>query len=38
MPSVSLDEAQARLREIVTGLRPGEEMVLTENGQPLAGS
>ncbi|HJT77706.1 MAG TPA: hypothetical protein VJ739_10940 [Gemmataceae bacterium] len=36
MPTVTLDEAQARLRDIVAGLRPGEEVVLTENGQPLA--
>ncbi|HTU92812.1 MAG TPA: hypothetical protein VMF69_22210 [Gemmataceae bacterium] len=36
MPTVSLDEAQAHLREIVISLQPGEEIVLTENGQPLA--
>jgi antitoxin (DNA-binding transcriptional repressor) of toxin-antitoxin stability system len=32
----SLDDAQAHLREIVAGLQPGEEVVLTDNGQPLA--
>jgi antitoxin (DNA-binding transcriptional repressor) of toxin-antitoxin stability system len=32
----NLDEAQAHLREIVAGLQPGEEVVLTDNGQPLA--
>ena len=36
MPTLNLDEAQARLREIVAGLQPGEEVVLTDNGQPLA--
>ena len=36
MPTVSLDDAQSRLREIVTALQPGEEVVLTDNGQPLA--
>jgi hypothetical protein len=33
---VTLDEAQARLRDIVAGLLPGEGVVLTDNGQPLA--
>ena len=36
MPMLNLDDAQAHLREIVTGLQPGEEVVLTDNGQPLA--
>jgi len=36
MPTVNLDEAQARLREIVASLQPGEEVVLTDHGQPLA--
>ncbi len=36
MPTVDLDEARARLREIVAGLQPGEEVVLTDNGKPLA--
>ena len=36
MPTRNLDDAQAHLREIVTGLQPGEEVVLTDNGQPLA--
>jgi antitoxin (DNA-binding transcriptional repressor) of toxin-antitoxin stability system len=36
MPTLTLDEAQAHLREIVAGLQPGEEVVLTDNGQPLA--
>jgi antitoxin (DNA-binding transcriptional repressor) of toxin-antitoxin stability system len=36
MPTLNLDDAQAHLREIVTNLQPGEEVVLTDNGQPLA--
>jgi antitoxin (DNA-binding transcriptional repressor) of toxin-antitoxin stability system len=36
VPALNLDEAQAHLREIVAGLQPGEEVVLTDNGQPLA--
>jgi antitoxin (DNA-binding transcriptional repressor) of toxin-antitoxin stability system len=36
MSTLNLDEAQAHLREIVAGLQPGEEVVLTDNGQELA--
>ncbi|OWK34758.1 type II toxin-antitoxin system Phd/YefM family antitoxin [Fimbriiglobus ruber] len=36
MSTLNLDDAQAHLREIVAGLQPGEEVVLTDNGQPLA--
>ena len=36
MPTLNLDDAQAHLREIVTALQPGEEIVQTENGQPIA--
>ena len=36
MPSLNLADAQARLREVVNSLQPGEEIVLTDNGQPLA--
>lgn len=36
MSELKLDEAQAHLREIVAGLQPGEEVVLTDNGQPTA--
>jgi antitoxin (DNA-binding transcriptional repressor) of toxin-antitoxin stability system len=36
MTTMKLDEAQAHLREIVVSLQPGEEVVLTDNGQPLA--
>ncbi len=36
MSTLSLDDAQANLRMILVGLQPGEEIVLTDNGQPLA--
>ena len=36
MTTVNLDDAQAHLREIVSRLLPGEEVVLTDNGHPLA--
>lgn len=36
MTTVTLQEAQARLAELVRGLAPGEEIVITDNGQPLA--
>jgi antitoxin (DNA-binding transcriptional repressor) of toxin-antitoxin stability system len=36
LPTRNLDDDQAHLREIVAGLQPGEEVVLTDNGQPLA--
>ena len=36
MTTLNLDEAQAHLREIVARLQPGEEIILTDNGQPLA--
>jgi antitoxin (DNA-binding transcriptional repressor) of toxin-antitoxin stability system len=36
MPTLNLDDAQAHLRDIVTALQPGEEILLTDNGQPLA--
>jgi prevent-host-death family protein len=36
MTTLSLTEAQARLSEIVHGLSPGEEVVITENSRPIA--
>ena len=36
MTTRSLEEAQAHLRDIVHELQPGEEIVLTDNGLPLA--
>jgi len=34
--TLTLQEAQTRLTELIVGLPPGDEVVLTENGQPLA--
>ena len=34
--SITVDEAQAKLKEIIHGLAPGEEVVITENQQPVA--
>jgi prevent-host-death family protein len=34
--TVTVDEAQARLRELIENLAPGEEVVITLNQQPVA--
>ena len=34
--TVSVEEAQANLKEIIHQLSPGEELVITENQQPVA--
>ncbi|HEY2881917.1 MAG TPA: DUF2281 domain-containing protein [Pirellulales bacterium] len=36
MSSVNLDDAKAHLPEIISGLNPGEQMVIVQNGQPVA--
>jgi antitoxin (DNA-binding transcriptional repressor) of toxin-antitoxin stability system len=36
MASVTIEEAQARLPELVHRLTPDEEVVITENDQPVA--
>lgn len=36
MSSVTLEEAQARLPELLEQLPPGEEITITEQGRPLA--
>ncbi len=36
MSSVTLEEAQARLPELLGKLQPGEEITITDHGQPLA--
>ncbi|MBI1915678.1 MAG: DUF2281 domain-containing protein [Planctomycetes bacterium] len=36
MPTVTLQEAQARLPELLGQLLPGEEITITDHGQPLA--
>jgi antitoxin (DNA-binding transcriptional repressor) of toxin-antitoxin stability system len=34
--SMTIEEAQVSLKELVHGLAPGEEIILTENQQPVA--
>jgi prevent-host-death family protein len=37
MPAtVTVQEAQAKLKELIDGLVPGEEVIITENQQPVA--
>jgi prevent-host-death family protein len=36
MTTVTLPEAQANLPEIVDNLKPGEEVIITSNQQPVA--
>jgi antitoxin (DNA-binding transcriptional repressor) of toxin-antitoxin stability system len=34
--TITVEEAQANLKELIHQLAPGEEMVITENQQPVA--
>ena len=34
--SITLKEAQAQLKQLIDNLAPGEEIVITENQQPVA--
>jgi antitoxin (DNA-binding transcriptional repressor) of toxin-antitoxin stability system len=36
LPSISIEEAQAKLPEIIGKLGPGEEVVITKDDQPVA--
>jgi antitoxin (DNA-binding transcriptional repressor) of toxin-antitoxin stability system len=36
MSTVTLQEAQAKLGELILGLNPGEELLIAEQGQPMA--
>jgi len=36
MSTVTLEEAHKMLPELLTRLQPGEELIITEHGQPLA--
>ena len=36
MATVNLDDAKARLVEIISSLSPGEQLVIVEAGEPLA--
>jgi antitoxin (DNA-binding transcriptional repressor) of toxin-antitoxin stability system len=34
--TITVEDAQARLKEVISGLAPGEEVVITENHRPVA--
>jgi len=34
--TITVEEAQAKLKELIDGLSPGEEVVITENQRPVA--
>jgi len=36
MPSVTIEEAQNKLTELIHQMTPGEEVIITENDQPVA--
>jgi antitoxin (DNA-binding transcriptional repressor) of toxin-antitoxin stability system len=36
MPTVTLQEAQARLPELLYQLQPGEQIIIADQGRPLA--
>jgi antitoxin (DNA-binding transcriptional repressor) of toxin-antitoxin stability system len=36
MPTVTLEEAQAKLPELIDGLQPGETLVITRDAKPVA--
>ena len=36
MTTVTIEQAQAALPEIIQRLQPGEEIIITDEGQPLA--
>ena len=36
MPTVTIQETQARLPDLIHRLSPGDEVVLTENNEPVA--
>ena len=36
MTVISIEEAQAKLLDLIHKLTPGDELVITENGQPVA--
>ncbi len=36
MAAVNLDDAKARLPELISGLNPGEQLVIVQEGEPLA--
>ncbi len=35
-PTITLEEAQSRLKDLIRELTPGQELVITDNQQPVA--
>ena len=35
-PTITIEEAQAKLKELIHQLAPGEQVIITENQQPVA--
>ncbi len=36
MVTMNLEDAQARLQEVIAGLNPGESLIITKEGEPVA--
>ena len=36
MPTMNLEEVQSRLQDVIGGLKPGEPLVITKDGEPIA--
>lgn len=36
MPTMNLDDGQHSLGELIAGLNPGEQLVITKDGEPVA--
>jgi antitoxin (DNA-binding transcriptional repressor) of toxin-antitoxin stability system len=36
MSTITLEEAQAKLPELIMGMNPGEELLIAQQGQPMA--
>jgi len=36
MSTLTLEEAQSRLKDVIEALSPGEEIVITQDGRPIA--
>jgi antitoxin (DNA-binding transcriptional repressor) of toxin-antitoxin stability system len=36
MPTMNLEDVESRLQEVIAGLNPGEPLVLTKDGEPVA--
>ncbi len=36
MPTMNLEEVQSHLQDVIDGLNPGEPLVITKDGEPVA--